>query len=101
MDFNPKVADCITEPLRLYDQLGASNGLYYTHISRFLKPSIFDSTGFISHLSIENFANWYRQVLENIIDKEVNELRVYKSYYAVQKADLILKNKSLYIYDNK
>ncbi len=100
-NYSPKVADCITEPLRFYDQLDESNHLYYTHIQRFLAPwPELDSNNFISRLNKEDFGKWYKQNLSKIIRQDITELKVYKNEYLVNGSNLLLKEESLFVYDN-
>jgi hypothetical protein len=101
LDYSPKVADCITEPLRFYEQLDASNRLYHTHIKRFLAPwPRLDSNHFISGLNKDDFSRWYKQNLSKIARQDINELKVYKNEYLVKESNLLLKKESLFLYDN-
>ncbi|HVG16260.1 MAG TPA: hypothetical protein VM935_14915 [Chitinophagaceae bacterium] len=97
----PKVADCIIEPLRLHDQLGETNNLYYTHIQRFLAPlPRLDSSHFISRLTKADFDQWYKNNLSKIIGRDIKELIVSRCEYEVKNSGLSFVQKSLYIHDN-
>ena len=103
IDYNGKIADQVIEPLRLYEQLGNSNLLYHSHISRFLQPFhlAFDSTAFVCHLANKDFIRWYKNHLSKIIGKNIYELRVFKNSYLVKGSNFHRAKQSLIFYENE
>ena len=99
IDFQAKNADHIIEPLKFYSQLKNTNGLYGSHIRRFLGPLniLNNGTSYISNVTREGFISWYKDHLSKIIKKPINELRVYKNLYSVNHSSLYINDSLLFL----
>jgi hypothetical protein len=95
---HPKTVDNILQPLNIFYNLPYDSGIAYQS-KRFLTAVFlpFEESNFHSSLTKEQFENSYRKHLNNILKVHVNQVRVYRSTYAINGSKFIEFRKSLFL----